>query len=113
MRVDRTVDIPVYDISLLRNIWEGREKKYKNKQKKEHERVQKSALAKINQQWQYRIACKTLKSNEVEVLQHYLTRTALNEIQPHQDIPNTGKLSKTIKSLGQQSNMSRENVVNV
>uniref|UniRef100_A0A8C7VT20 Disease resistance R13L4/SHOC-2-like LRR domain-containing protein n=2 Tax=Oncorhynchus mykiss TaxID=8022 RepID=A0A8C7VT20_ONCMY len=89
MRVDRTVDIPVYDISLLRNIWEGREKKYKNKQKKEHERVQKSALAKINQQWQYRIACKTLKSNEVEVLQHYLTRTALNEIQPHQDIPNT------------------------
>ncbi|CAB1320224.1 unnamed protein product [Coregonus sp. 'balchen'] len=96
MRADRRVDIPVYDISLLRNIWEGRVKKYKHKQKKERERVQQSALAKIDQQWQYRIACKKLKSNEVEVLQHYLERTALNEIQPHQDVPNTGKLSQIL-----------------
>lgn len=47
MRVDRIgVDIPVYDISMIRGLWEGRVKKYKQRQKKEQERVNKSALSK-------------------------------------------------------------------
>lgn len=47
MRVDRIGnDIPVYDLSVIRNLWEGRVKKYKQRQKKEQERVNKSALAK-------------------------------------------------------------------
>lgn len=47
MRVDRIgSDIPVYDLSVIRNLWESRVKKYKQRQKKEQERVNKSALAK-------------------------------------------------------------------
>ncbi|XP_010894303.1 leucine-rich repeat-containing protein 2 isoform X2 [Esox lucius] len=82
MRADRSVDIPIYDISQLRGMWEHRVIKYKEKQKKERERIQNSALEKINQEWQYRIECKKLQSNELEVLQHYLGRTAQNE-KPH------------------------------
>ncbi|XP_051524495.1 leucine-rich repeat-containing protein 2-like isoform X1 [Myxocyprinus asiaticus] len=81
MRMDRIrVDIPVYDLSLIRQLWEGREKKFKQRQKKEEERLEKSALAKVNQQWQYRIACRKLKSTEVTALQCYLERSNLAEL---------------------------------
>ncbi|KAG7332356.1 hypothetical protein KOW79_004190 [Hemibagrus wyckioides] len=81
MRVDRIgVDIPVYDISVIRSLWEGRVKKYKQRQKKEQERVNKSALSKINQQWQYRIACRKMKIKEVTTLQCYLERSAFAEM---------------------------------
>lgn len=47
MRVDRIgIDIPTYDLSLICNLWESRVKKYKQRQKKEQERINKSALAK-------------------------------------------------------------------
>ncbi|XP_047011524.1 leucine-rich repeat-containing protein 2 isoform X2 [Ictalurus punctatus] len=81
MKVDRTgIDIPVYDLSVIRNLWEGRVKKYKQYQKKEQERINKSALAKINQQWQYRIICRKMKTNEVTALQCYLERSAFTEM---------------------------------
>uniref|UniRef100_A0A8C1BVR4 Leucine-rich repeat-containing protein 2 n=1 Tax=Cyprinus carpio carpio TaxID=630221 RepID=A0A8C1BVR4_CYPCA len=80
MKAERIgVDIPVYDLSLIRQMWEGRVKKYKQRQKKEEERISKSALAKVDQQWQYRIACRKLKSAEVSALQCYLERSALRE----------------------------------
>ncbi|XP_016115263.1 leucine-rich repeat-containing protein 2 [Sinocyclocheilus grahami] len=82
MKADRIgVDIPVYDLSLIRQMWEGRVKKYKTRQKKEEERISKSALDKVNQQWQYRIACRKLKSAEVTALQCYLERSTLGELQ--------------------------------
>ncbi|XP_051950967.1 leucine-rich repeat-containing protein 2-like [Xyrauchen texanus] len=81
MRMDRIgIDIPVYDLSLIRGLWEGRVKKYKHRQKKEEERLEKSALIKINQQWQYRIACKRLKSAEITALQCYLERSTCAEL---------------------------------
>ncbi|KAK9971195.1 hypothetical protein ABG768_027084 [Culter alburnus] len=81
MKADRVgVDIPVYDLSLIRDLWEGRVKKYKQRQKKEEERISKSALARVNQQWQYRIACRKLKSAEVTALQCYLDRSANSEL---------------------------------
>lgn len=47
MRVDRIgTDIPVYDLSVIRSLWEGRVKKYKQRQKKEQDRINKSALTK-------------------------------------------------------------------
>ncbi|XP_051963807.1 leucine-rich repeat-containing protein 2-like [Xyrauchen texanus] len=79
MRTDR-IDIPVYDLSLIRQLWEGRENKFKQRQKKEEERLEKSALAKVNQQWQYHIACRKLKSAEVTALQCYLERSTLAEL---------------------------------
>lgn len=42
---ERSVDVPVYDVSLIRGIWEVRVKKHRNKQRKEQERKEKSALA--------------------------------------------------------------------
>lgn len=45
MGVKRRVEVPVYDLSLIRGIWEVRVKKHRQKQKKEQERVEKSALA--------------------------------------------------------------------
>ncbi|KAF5905321.1 leucine-rich repeat-containing protein 2, partial [Clarias magur] len=81
MRVDRIGnDIPVYDLSVIRNLWEGRVKKYKQRQKKEQERVNKSALAKINQEWQYRIICRKMKTKEVTALQCYLERSTFAEM---------------------------------
>ncbi|XP_072243271.1 leucine-rich repeat-containing protein 2 [Leuresthes tenuis] len=83
MGPDRKVDVPVYDLSLIRGLWEVRMKKHRQKQKKEKERVENSALARIDQQWQYRIYCKTMKSTELNVLHHYLERSTLTDIQPH------------------------------
>ncbi|XP_068079178.1 leucine-rich repeat-containing protein 2 isoform X2 [Danio rerio] len=84
MKAERVaVDIPVYDLSLIRELWEGRVKKHRQRQKKEEERISKSALARVNQQWQYRIACKKLKSTEVTALHTYLERSTLQELHTH------------------------------
>ncbi|GLD68450.1 leucine-rich repeat-containing protein 2 [Lates japonicus] len=83
MGLERKVDVPVYDLSLIRGIWEVRVKKYRHRQKKEQERVEKSALARIDQQWQYRIYCKTLKTTELNLLHHYLERSTVTDIQPY------------------------------
>lgn len=45
MGLERRLDVPVYDLSLIRGIWEVRVKKHKQRQRKEKERVEKSALA--------------------------------------------------------------------
>lgn len=45
MGLERSVDVPVYDLSLIRGIWEGRVKRYRQKEQKEQERREKSALA--------------------------------------------------------------------
>ncbi|XP_026176729.1 leucine-rich repeat-containing protein 2 isoform X2 [Mastacembelus armatus] len=83
MGPERKLDLPVYDLSLIRGIWEVRVKKYRHRQKKEEERIEKSALARIDQQWQYRIYCKTLKAKELNVLHHYLERATLTGVQVH------------------------------
>lgn len=41
---DKNPEVSVCDASLIRNVWEIRAKTYGKKVKKEHERVQKSAL---------------------------------------------------------------------
>lgn len=45
MGPNRKVDVPVYDLSVIRGIWEVRVKKQRTRQKKEQERMEKSALA--------------------------------------------------------------------
>ncbi|XP_059360310.1 leucine-rich repeat-containing protein 2 [Carassius carassius] len=102
MKAERIgVDIPVYDLSLIRGLWEGRVKKYKQRQKKEEERISKSALAKVDQQWQYRIACRKLKSAEVTALQCYLERSALSEthLLPNENKDNDADNKKFIFEL--------------
>ncbi|KAM4578040.1 leucine-rich repeat-containing protein 2 [Fundulus diaphanus] len=82
MGPNRKVDVPVYDLSMVRGIWEVRVKKHRHRQKKEQERMEKSALARIDQQWQYRIYCKTLKTKELDQLHYYLERSTLTDVQP-------------------------------
>lgn len=55
--------------------------------------VDTSVCARIDQQWQYRIYCKSLKSSERQVLHRYLERATLTQIQS-----NTGEYSRTLVS---------------
>ncbi|XP_063050851.1 leucine-rich repeat-containing protein 2 isoform X2 [Engraulis encrasicolus] len=80
MNLESKLDIPVYDLSLIRGVWETRAKKQKVRQKREQERLAKSALQRVNQQWQFRIACRKMKSAEMTELQHYLERSSLKEV---------------------------------
>nr|XP_033946275.1 leucine-rich repeat-containing protein 2 isoform X2 [Pseudochaenichthys georgianus] len=82
MALGRKVDVPVSDVSLIRGMWEVRVKKHRHTQKKEQERIEQSALPKIDQQWQYRIYCKSLQTKALNLLHHYLERSALTETQP-------------------------------
>lgn len=45
MGLERSVDVPVYDLSLVRGVWEGRVKRHSQKEKEEQERRERSALA--------------------------------------------------------------------
>ncbi|XP_062399669.1 leucine-rich repeat-containing protein 2 isoform X2 [Sardina pilchardus] len=73
-------DVPVYDLSLIKGMWETRANYQKKRQRKEQERLAKSALQRVNQEWQYRIACRKMKSSEMSELQHYLERSSLREV---------------------------------
>ncbi|XP_054895189.1 leucine-rich repeat-containing protein 2 isoform X3 [Poeciliopsis prolifica] len=97
MGPNRKFDVPVYDLSAVRGIWEVRVKKYRTRQKKEQERVENSALARIDQQWQYRIYCKSMKAKELQQLHHYLERSLLTE-------PHGAHLDRNPGSMGKNPN---------
>ncbi|KAJ7335607.1 hypothetical protein JRQ81_013548 [Phrynocephalus forsythii] len=48
----------VFDFSAIRGLWEIRVKKHKERQKKEKERLAKSALEKIRQEWDIVLECR-------------------------------------------------------
>uniref|UniRef100_H3DNH0 Leucine rich repeat containing 2 n=1 Tax=Tetraodon nigroviridis TaxID=99883 RepID=H3DNH0_TETNG len=73
----RSVDVPVYDLSLVRGVWEGRVKRHSQKEKEEQERRERSRPGQVRDQWQYRIYCKSLGSNERNLLHQHLQRSAL------------------------------------
>ncbi|XP_007949936.1 leucine-rich repeat-containing protein 2 [Orycteropus afer afer] len=50
--------VVVFDISVIRSLWESRVKKHKAWQKKEEERLQKSALEKIKEEWNFVAECR-------------------------------------------------------
>ncbi|XP_004449077.1 leucine-rich repeat-containing protein 2 [Dasypus novemcinctus] len=51
-------EVIVFDISVVRNLWETRVKKHKARQKKEAERLEKSALEKIKEEWSFAAECR-------------------------------------------------------
>ncbi|XP_068127542.1 leucine-rich repeat-containing protein 2 [Hyperolius riggenbachi] len=53
-----TFEAIVIDISHIRRLWETRVKKYKEQCKKETERLEKSALEKIKQEWSFILECR-------------------------------------------------------
>lgn len=75
MGAERRLDVPVYDLSAIRGLWEGRAKKQRIRQRRERERIEQSALARIDQQWQYRIYCKTLGRDHRTALHQYLQKS--------------------------------------
>ncbi|XP_063662827.1 leucine-rich repeat-containing protein 2 isoform X3 [Pan troglodytes] len=50
--------VVVFDISVIRALWETRVKKHKAWQKKEAERLEKSALEKIKEEWNFVAECR-------------------------------------------------------
>lgn len=48
----------MFDISVVRALWETRVKKHKAWQKKEAERLEKSALEKIKEEWEFVAECR-------------------------------------------------------
>ncbi|XP_037634367.1 LOW QUALITY PROTEIN: leucine-rich repeat-containing protein 2 [Sebastes umbrosus] len=82
MVLGRRLDVPVSDVSHIRGMWEVRVKKYRHRQQKEQERIEQSALPKIDQQWQYRIYCKTMKAKELNLRIITCERSTLTDIQP-------------------------------
>ncbi|XP_040596098.1 leucine-rich repeat-containing protein 2 isoform X2 [Mesocricetus auratus] len=50
--------VVVFDISVVRTLWETRVKKHKAWQKKEAERLEKSALEKIKEEWDFVAECR-------------------------------------------------------
>ncbi|XP_060927548.1 leucine-rich repeat-containing protein 2 [Limanda limanda] len=75
MGFGRKEEVPVGDLSVLRGMWEVRVKNHRQRQKKEQQRVENSALPRINQQWEFRIYCKSLKPEEQQLLRQYLERS--------------------------------------
>ncbi|XP_053277320.1 leucine-rich repeat-containing protein 2 isoform X2 [Pleuronectes platessa] len=95
MGFGRKVDVPVSDLSVIRGMWEVRVKNHRQRQKKEQQRVEQSALPRINQQWEYRIYCKSLKPEEQQLLRQYLERSTRTGTQEY-----TGKYYHTQEYTG-------------
>ncbi|XP_008590911.1 PREDICTED: leucine-rich repeat-containing protein 2, partial [Galeopterus variegatus] len=50
--------VVVFDVSVIRALWETRVKKHKARQKQEEERLEKSALEKIKDEWNFVAECR-------------------------------------------------------
>ncbi|KAE8633322.1 hypothetical protein XENTR_v10001842 [Xenopus tropicalis] len=53
-----TFEVIVIDFSRIKGLWETRVKKYKERCKKEEERLETSALEKIRQEWSFMLECR-------------------------------------------------------
>ncbi|XP_075455666.1 leucine-rich repeat-containing protein 2 isoform X2 [Ascaphus truei] len=53
-----TFEVIVVDFSQIKGLWETRVKKYKDRCKKEEQRVEMSALEKIKQEWSFMLECR-------------------------------------------------------
>ncbi|XP_061134135.1 leucine-rich repeat-containing protein 2-like isoform X2 [Syngnathus typhle] len=56
------------DVSRLLSVWESRARKHRQREKKEQQRKERSALPKIEQRWQYRLYCRTLDTHQRHLL---------------------------------------------
>ncbi|XP_077570734.1 leucine-rich repeat-containing protein 2 [Stigmatopora nigra] len=68
------------NVSSLLSVWECRVKKHRQHQKKEQERKERSALARIEQQWHYHIYSRTLTAQQRNLLNSYLQNTHSAEL---------------------------------
>ncbi|XP_070706549.1 uncharacterized protein [Pempheris klunzingeri] len=59
MSGERNTEVVGCDASIMRNVWEIRERDYEQKMQQEQERIEKSALPTINQDWANRMAART------------------------------------------------------
>ncbi|XP_065821968.1 uncharacterized protein [Labrus bergylta] len=58
MSNERNVEVVGCDASIMRNVWEIREREYDQKMQMEHERIEKSALITINKDWANRLGAR-------------------------------------------------------
>ncbi|XP_061672386.1 leucine-rich repeat-containing protein 2 isoform X2 [Syngnathoides biaculeatus] len=55
------------DVASMLSVWESRVRKHRQRQKKEQERKDRSALSRIEQEWQYRLRGETLDTRQRDV----------------------------------------------
>ncbi|XP_034752283.1 uncharacterized protein LOC117959325 [Etheostoma cragini] len=58
MSSEKNAEVVGCDASIMKNVWEIRQREYEHKMQQEHERREKSALPSINQDWSNRLAAK-------------------------------------------------------
>ncbi|XP_069817814.1 leucine-rich repeat-containing protein 2 [Dendropsophus ebraccatus] len=79
-----TFEVIVVDFSKIRGLWERRVKKYKERCKKEKERLETSALQKIRQEWSFMLECRNKGIPQSEYLKNGFADTTLKILNTHQ-----------------------------
>ncbi|KAG8596003.1 hypothetical protein GDO81_001702 [Engystomops pustulosus] len=78
-----TFEVIVVNISQIRGIWETRVKKYRERCKKEKERLETSALQKIKQEWSFMLECRNKGIPQSEYLKNGFVDTTLEILDTH------------------------------
>ncbi|XP_072006910.1 leucine-rich repeat-containing protein 2 isoform X2 [Engystomops pustulosus] len=78
-----TFEVIVVNISQIRGIWETRVKKYRDRCKKEKERLETSALQKIKQEWSFMLECRNKGIPQSEYLKNGFVDTPLEILDTH------------------------------
>ncbi|XP_054555052.1 leucine-rich repeat-containing protein 2 [Talpa occidentalis] len=89
--------VVVFDISVIRSLWETRVKKHKAWQKKEAERLEQSALEKIKEEWNFVAECRRKGIPQAAYSKNGITDTNVRLLE---------KIEKN--SLMRQSTLSKE-----
>ncbi|XP_018428660.1 PREDICTED: leucine-rich repeat-containing protein 2-like [Nanorana parkeri] len=92
-----TFEAVVIDFSHIRGLWETRVKKYKDKCKKEKERIETSALQKIKQEWNFILECKNSGVPQSVYLQNGFVDTELKTLDKHERFSFVAKKALNIK----------------
>ncbi|XP_044129367.1 leucine-rich repeat-containing protein 2 [Bufo gargarizans] len=79
-----TFEVIVVDFSKIRGLWETRVKKYKERCKKEKERLQMSALQKIKQEWNFMLECRDKGIPQSEYIKDGFVDTRLELLDAYQ-----------------------------
>ncbi|XP_077330913.1 leucine-rich repeat-containing protein 2 [Lithobates pipiens] len=92
-----TFEVVVIDISHIRGLWETRVKKYKERCKKEKERIETSALQKIKQEWNFILECRSSGIPQSIYLKKGFVDTELKGLDAHERFPSVSKKTLHIK----------------
>ncbi|EDL77044.1 rCG26051 [Rattus norvegicus] len=95
--------VVVFDISVVRALWETRVKKHKAWQKKEAERLEKSALEKIKEEWEFVAECRRKGVPQAEYCKNGFVDTSTRLLE-RIERNSVARQSARVKDRGKRSN---------